>query len=86
MKNSHDSVTQGCCDFVGAIIYDACNPPPPTIKSKYGFGYKDNIKQRERVKEINRDWALNSKLLKLYCDVMNFDWDRVFRAILEKNL
>ena len=81
LKNSHDPITQGCCDFVGQIILGACNPPQVAYK------LLDNEKSQERLRliKINTRWVLNSKLLTHYCDVMNIPIEKVQQAVFRNN-
>jgi hypothetical protein len=64
-----DRVTQGCCNFIGEIIKDACMPNSTN----------------PNINNINIRWAKESTLLTHWCDVMHMDRERIANRIIALN-
>jgi hypothetical protein len=85
MKDSETKIIQGCCDFVGQLIYNACTLPTKPTKTKFMWKLTEWEHKINRLKKINIRWAKQSKLLTHYCDVMNLDRQKIENAIIKHN-
>lgn len=70
---------RGYAMLVQAAVQDALNRNGPTGKKP-----ADQV-ERMKVRKLNRDFAMHSKILSHFCDVFNLDIGRVRRAILIRN-